>query len=238
MQLGADRVAPLGAPRTSSDVAQHIDHTLLKPDATIQEIDKLCEEARRYGFATVCLNSVNIAYAARLLAGSHTVPIAVVGFPLGASAPKAKAFEAREAVRCGAREIDMVINQTALKSKDYRLALDDISSVVRAVSPIPVKVILETAALTNEEKVAGCVLAKAAGAAYVKTSTGFGAGGATVEDIALMRRIVGAGMGVKASGGIRTAEDAAKMFAAGADRVGASASVAIVTGQKAAAGKY
>jgi deoxyribose-phosphate aldolase len=238
LALGADRIAPLGAPRTSSDVAQHIDHTLLKPDATIQEIDKLCEEARRYGFATVCLNSVNIAYAARRLAGSHTVPIAVVGFPLGASPPKAKAFEAREAVRCGAREIDMVINQTALKSKDYRLAFDDISSVVRAVSPVPVKVILETAALSMDEKIAGCVLAKAAGAAYVKTSTGFGAGGATVEDISLMRRIVGAGMGVKASGGIRTAEDAAKMFAAGADRVGASASVAIVTGQKAVEGKY
>jgi deoxyribose-phosphate aldolase len=238
VQLGADRVAPLGAPRTSADVAKHIDHTLLKPDATVAELDKLCEEARRYGFATVCVNSVNVAHVARLLAGSATVPIAVVGFPLGASAPKAKAFEAREAVRCGAREIDMVVNQGALKSKDYRLVLDDIASVVRAVSPTPVKVILETAALNQDEKIAGCVLAKAAGAAYVKTSTGFGPGGATVEDIALMRRIVGAGMGVKASGGIRSAEDAARMFAAGADRVGASASVAIVTAQNAGAGKY
>ncbi len=238
VQLGVDRVAPLGAPRTSADVARHIDHTLLKPDATVAELDKLCDEARRHGFATVCVNSVNVAHAARLLSGSATVPIAVVGFPLGASAPKAKAFEAREAVRCGAREIDMVVNQGALKSKDYRLVLDDISSVVRAVGPVPVKVILETAALSQDEKIAGCVLAKAAGAAYVKTSTGFGPGGATVEDVALMRRIVGTGMGVKASGGIRSAEDAAKMFAAGADRVGASASVAIVTAQKAGEGKY
>ena len=238
VQLGADRVAPLGAPRTSADVARHIDHTLLKPDATREELEVLCAEARKYGFATVCVNSVNVAHAARILAGSSTVPIAVVGFPLGASTPKAKAFEAREAVRCGAREIDMVVNQGALKSKDYRLVLDDISSVVRAVSPVPVKVILETAALNADEKIAGCVLAKAAGAAYVKTSTGFGPGGATVEDVALMRRLVGSGMGVKASGGIRTAEDAAKMFAAGADRVGASASVAIVTGQKPGASKY
>jgi deoxyribose-phosphate aldolase len=238
VQIGADRVAPLGPPRTSSEIARHIDHTLLKPDATRQELEKLCDEARRYGFATVCVNSVNVAYAATLLRGTSTVPIAVVGFPLGAAAPRAKAYEAREAVRCGAREIDMVVNQGALKSSDYQLVLEDIEAVVNAVKPTPVKVILETGALTQEQKIAACVLAKAAGAAYVKTSTGFGPGGATAEDIALMRRVVGTGMGVKASGGIRTTEDANKMFAAGADRIGASASVAIVTGQSAGAGKY
>lgn len=238
VQLGADRVAPLGPPRTSSEIARHIDHTLLKPDATRAEIEQLCDEARRYGFATVCLNSVNIAYAATLLSGSTTVPIAVVGFPLGAAAPRAKAYEAREAVRCGAREIDMVVNQGALKSNDYRLVLEDIQSVVNAVKPVPVKVILETGALSEDQKIASCALAKAAGAAYVKTSTGFGPGGATVEDIALMRRVVGSGMGVKASGGIRTAADAQRMFAAGADRIGASASVAIVTGQNSGASKY
>ena len=238
VQIGADRVAPLGPPRTSSEVARHIDHTLLKPDATRQELEKLCEEARSYGFATVCVNSVNVAYAATLLRGTNTVPIAVVGFPLGAAAPRSKAYEAREAVRCGAREIDMVVNQGALKSSDYQMVLEDIEAVVTAVKPVPVKVILETGALTQDQKVAACVLAKAAGAAYVKTSTGFGPGGATAEDIALMRRVVGAGMGVKASGGIRTTEDAQKMFAAGADRIGASASVAIVTGANPGAGKY
>ncbi len=238
VQLGADRVAPLGPPRTSSDVARHIDHTLLKPDATRAELETLCAEARKYGFATVCVNSVNVAYAATLLRGTNTAPIAVVGFPLGAAAPRSKAYEAREAVRCGAREIDMVVNQGALKSSDYQLVLEDIQAVVDAVKPVPVKVILETGALTQEQKVAACVLAKAAGAAYVKTSTGFGPGGATADDIALMRRVVGEGMGVKASGGIRTTEDARKMFAAGADRIGASASVAIVTGENPGAGKY
>lgn len=238
VQMGVDRVAPLGPPRTSQDVARHIDHTLLKPDATRAELEQLCEEARRHGFATVCVNSVNVAYAATLLKGSTTVPIAVVGFPLGAAAPRAKAYEAREAVRCGAGEIDMVVNQGALKSNDYQMVLSDIAAVVQAVRPIAVKVILETGALSQDQKIAACVLAKAAGAAYVKTSTGFGPGGATAEDIALMRRVVGSGMGVKASGGIRTAEDARKMFAAGADRIGASASVAIVTGQTPGAGKY
>jgi deoxyribose-phosphate aldolase len=225
------RVSP-DALRTSQDIAPFIDHTLLKPDATAAEVVKLCEEAKKYGFATVCVNSINVGTAARALAGSSVLPIAVVGFPLGAALPSAKAFETREAVRCGAREIDMVINIGALKSKDYALVLSDIQMVVAAARPWPVKVILETSQLTNEEKIIACALSKAAGAAFVKTSTGFSTGGATVEDVALMRRIVGDDMGVKASGGVRTAEDAMKMIAAGANRIGASASVAIVTGQK------
>jgi len=162
----------------------------------------------------------------------------VVGFRLGAGMTNAKAFEAREAVRQGAAEIDMVLNIGALKSKDYKTVFDDIAGVVQASRPAPVKVILETSMLDTEQKIIACGLAKAAAAAFVKTSTGFGGGGATVEDITLMRRIVGAEMGVKASGGVRTAEDAQKMIAAGADRLGASASVAIVTGKSAGAGKY
>jgi len=235
--LGATRFSPL-AIRTSRDLAGVIDHTLLKPDATREDVIKLCDEARRYGFATVCLNSSNVALAARLLAGCPTKPIAVVGFPLGAAATSAKVFETREAIRAGAQEIDMVINIGALKGRDYGLVLKDIAAVVEAARPKPVKVILETGALTQEEKIVGCALAKAAGAAFVKTSTGFGPGGATPEDIALMRRVVGNDMGVKASGGIRTTADAKKMVEAGANRIGASASVAIVTGQSVGAGKY
>ena len=235
--MGSRRISP-DQIRTSKDIAPFIDHTLLNPDATREQVQKLCEEARRYGFATVCVNSSNIPLAARLLAGSSVVPIAVVGFPLGAAVTASKAFEAREAVRSGAREIDMVINIGALKSRDYRLVSDDIAAVVRASGPAPVKVILETSKLTDDEKIVGCALSKAAGAAFVKTSTGFGGGGATAEDVALMRRIVGDDMGVKASGGVRTTEDAQKMLAAGASRIGASASIAIVTGQKAAASKY
>jgi deoxyribose-phosphate aldolase len=218
--------------RTSQDIAPFIDHTLLKPEATTAEVVKLCEEAKKYGFATVCVNSIHVGTAARELAGSNVRPIAVVGFPLGAAIPSAKAFETREAVRCGAKEIDMVINIGALKSRDYALALKDIELVVAAAKPWPVKVILETSQLTQEEKIIACALAKAAGAAFVKTSTGFSSGGATAEDVALMRRIVGDDMGVKASGGVRSADDAMKMIAAGANRIGASASVAIVTGQK------
>lgn len=229
---GASRVTPVGHTRTSPDMARYIDHTLLKPEATHDEIVKLCNEARQYGFATVCVNSSNVGLAAQLLKGCGTVAIAVVGFPLGAALPSAKAFEAREAVRCGAKEIDTVINIGALKSHDYKLVLDDIKAVVDAVRGVPVKVILETSQLDTEEKIIGCALSKAAGAAFVKTSTGFAKGGATVEDVALMRRIVGDDMGVKASGGVRSLDDAQKFVAAGADRLGASASVAIVTGQK------
>lgn len=219
-------------PRIEDGLAPFIDHTLLKQDATQTELKKVCDEAREWHFATVCVNSANIAFVARELDGSGVKPIAVVGFPLGASVGTAKAFEARQAVRAGAREIDMVINIGALKSGDYETVLQDISGVVEASAPWPVKVILETGSLNEEEKIIGCALSKAAGAAFVKTSTGFGKGGATVEDIALMRRIVGKNMGVKASGGVRTREDAEAMIKAGANRLGASASVAIVTGQK------
>ncbi len=218
--------------RTSQDIAQFIDHTLLKPEATREEVLKLCEEAKKYGFATVCVNSINVGTAARALHGSPVIAIAVVGFPLGAGIPTAKAFETREAVRCGAKEIDTVINIGALKGKDYALVQKDIEAVVNAAKPWPVKVILETSQLTNEEKIIGCALSKAAGAAFVKTSTGFAQGGATVEDVALMRRIVGEDVGVKASGGVRSTEDAMKMISAGANRIGASASIAIVTGAK------
>ncbi len=230
--LGANRIAPDGHLRTSSDMARHIDHTLLKADATREDVIKLCEEARKHNFATVCLNAAWIPLAAKMLAGCSTVPIAVVGFPLGASLGSAKAFEAREAVRAGAREIDMVINIGALKSRDYKTVVDDIKAVVDASRPYPVKVILETSELDTEQKIIACALSKAGGAAFVKTSTGFTKGGATADDVALMRRIVGPEMGVKASGGVRTAEDVQKMFEAGANRIGASASVAIVPGQK------
>ena len=231
--IGATRFgAAAGGNRPKGDIAGMIDHTLLKPEATRAELEKVCAEARTWHFATVCVNSSNIPLVAKLLAGSGVKPIAVVGFPLGAMTPTAKAFEAREAVRNGAREIDMVVNLGALRSKDYAVVFDDICRVVQASRPYPVKVILETAGLTNDEKIIGCSLSKAAGAAFVKTATGFGPGGATVEDIQLMRRIVGDNIGVKASGGVRSTEDAQKMFAAGADRIGASASVAIVTGAK------
>ncbi|MBL8953582.1 MAG: deoxyribose-phosphate aldolase [Myxococcaceae bacterium] len=231
VKSGAARIAP-DRVRTSADIAPYIDHTLLKADATREEVVKLCEEAKKYGFATVCVNSSNVGTAARVLSGSKVVPIAVVGFPLGAALPSAKAFETREAIRCGAKEIDTVINIGALKARDYALVIKDIAMVVEAARPVPVKVILETSQLSMEDKIIGCVLSKAAGAAFVKTSTGFAGGGATAEDVALMRRIVGDDVGVKASGGVRSTEDAMKMIAAGANRIGASASVAIVMGQK------
>ncbi|MEI8054603.1 MAG: deoxyribose-phosphate aldolase [bacterium] len=215
-----------------------IDHTLLKPDATQVELAKVCSEAKDYHFATVCVNSSNIPFVARLLKGSGVKAIAVVGFPLGAATSQAKAFEAKEAIHAGAEEIDMVINIGAIKSKDYKTVYEDIRQVVEASRPHAVKVILETSSLDHDEKVIACTLSKTAGAAFVKTSTGFGSGGATVEDIVLMRKIVGENMHVKASGGIRTKEDAEKMVNAGADRIGASASVAIVTGKQAKAGNY
>lgn len=222
---------------TPSDLAPYIDHTLLKPDATSEQIRKLCEEARQYNFATVCVNSSNVRLAAELLRGSRVKAIAVVGFPLGAATPKAKAFETLEAIRNGAEEIDMVLNIGATKERDYKTVLNDILAVVNAAGEIPVKVILETSQLNEEEKVISCALSKAAGAAFVKTSTGFGGGGATVEDIKLMRRVVGPEMGVKASGGVKSYEDAINLINAGANRLGTSSSVAIVSGQK-ASGSY
>ena len=237
VQHGAARItAQAGTPQVSTDLAGLIDHTLLKPEATPGDIRKLCDEARQHGFASVCVNSSHVSRAKSHLGGSQVKVCAVVGFPLGAMAPGAKAFEAREAVRGGAGEIDMVMNIGALKAGDFALVQDDIARVVTAARPARVKVILETGMLDDEEKVAACTLAKLAGAHFVKTSTGFGKGGATAADVALMRRVVGGAMGVKASGGIRDQQDAIQMVRAGADRLGCSAGVAIVTGKKAVAG--
>jgi deoxyribose-phosphate aldolase len=231
---GAARVgAAPGVGAVETDLARMIDHTLLRPDATRDDVVKLCEEARTHHFASVCVNTTWVPLCRSLLGGpgGNDVKVcSVVGFPLGAMAPTAKAYEARDAVRQGAQEIDMVINIGALKSRDYETVFEDICRVVKASAPALVKVILETGQLGEDEKIVACALAKLAGAHFVKTSTGFGKGGATVEDIALMRRIVGSEMGVKASGGVRTQEDALRMRAAGATRIGASASVAIVTG--------
>ncbi len=231
VHAGASRVTSgLGAVPADLSVAGLIDHTLLKPDATPDQIAQLCYEARKYGFAAVCVNPVHVKLAAQLLKGSSVKVCTVIGFPLGATAPEVKAYEAEDAIHDGAQEIDMVINIGALKAKDYTLVARDIRGVVEVCHRhgVLVKVILETALLTDEEKIAGCLLAKEAGADYVKTSTGFGPGGATVEDVALMRRVVGTRMGVKAAGGIRTLEQAKGMVKAGATRIGASAGVRIV----------
>jgi deoxyribose-phosphate aldolase len=232
-EAGATRVASAaGTGQAPTDLAGMIDHTLLKPDVGRDDIRKLCEEARKYHFASVCVNSTWVGMCKALLSGSGVMVCAVVGFPLGAMVPTAKAYEAKEAVRAGASEIDMVVNIGALKGRDYETVFEDICRVVKAAAPARVKVILETGGLNTEEKIVACTLSKLAGAAFVKTSTGFGPGGATVEDVALMRKIVGTDMGVKASGGVRTREDVEKMALAGANRIGASASVAIVTGEK------
>ncbi|MGC9334994.1 MAG: deoxyribose-phosphate aldolase [Anaerolineae bacterium] len=217
---------------TDGSIAHMIDHTLLKPDATQDEIAQLCYEARKYGFASVCVNSANVELCAQLLKDSGIPICAVVGFPLGAMSTETKVFETQQAIREGAVEIDMVINVGALKSRDYELVERDIASVARAchAGDAILKVIIEAALLTDEEKVAASQLAKVAGADFVKTSTGFGPGGATVEDVALMRRVVGPTMGVKAAGGIHSYEEAQRMIAAGASRIGASASVKIVQG--------
>ncbi|MEJ2312712.1 MAG: deoxyribose-phosphate aldolase [Gemmatimonadales bacterium] len=233
VKAGADRVAStLGIVPADGSLSHLIDHTLLRPDATHDEIAQLCYEARKHGFASVCVNPSHVKLCADLLKGSEVLTCTVVGFPLGATSTEAKTFEAQKAVRDGATEVDMVINVGALKSRDYELVEHDIASVAAAVHAggAILKVIIEAALLTDDEKVAASQLAKVAGADFVKTSTGFGPGGATAEDVALMRRVVGPKIGVKASGGIRTRADVQKMVEAGATRIGASASVKIVEG--------
>jgi deoxyribose-phosphate aldolase len=214
----------------SSDLARMIDHTILKPDATPGEVQKLCEEAKKYSFASVCVNAGYVPLCARLLRGSPVKVCTVIGFPLGATSTASKAFETEQAIRDGAQEVDMVINVGMLKAGDTQYVERDIVAVVTAAKRqrVLTKVIIETALLSDEEKVKACLLAKKAGADFVKTSTGFAKGGATAGDIALMRRVVGSAMGVKASGGVRSREDALAMVASGADRIGASASVRII----------
>ncbi len=217
-------------PKATFKLAAMIDHTLLKPEATAAQIKQLCQEARRYRFAAVCVNPCYVSLCARWLERSRVRVCTVIGFPLGATRPEVKKYEARRALEDGATEVDMVLNVGALKDRDYEAVLRDIKGVVRVAHTAGalVKVILETALLTDEEKVAACELAQKAGADFVKTSTGFGLGGATVEDVQLMRSAVGDAMGVKASGGLRTWVDVQKMIAAGATRIGASASVKIM----------
>ena len=212
------------------DIARLIDHTLLRPDATRDQIVKLCREAVEYTFASVCVNSFWVPLAAAEVAGSPVKVCSVIGFPLGANLTEVKVAEAEAALGAGAQEIDMVQNIGALRSGDDKKVQADIEAVVQAAhrGGAIVKVILETALLDDDQKAKACLLAKAAGADFVKTSTGFGPSGATADDVALMRRVVGPKMGVKASGGIRTLADAQKMIDAGANRIGASASVKIV----------
>lgn len=211
------------------EIAKYVDHTLLKPEATKEQVEKLCNEAKQYNFASVCVNPTWVKLASDILKGTDVKVCTVIGFPLGANTPETKAFEAVNAVTNGAEEIDMVMNIGALKSGDTELVQKDIEAVVNAVKDKAlVKVIIETSLLTEDEKVTACQLSVQAGAHYVKTSTGFSTGGATVEDVALMRKTVGPNVGVKASGGVRTAEDAKVMIEAGASRIGASSGTAIV----------
>jgi deoxyribose-phosphate aldolase len=222
---------PAAAPAESAaDLAALIDHTILKPDATHADIEKLCAEARHYGFASVCINPCWVALSAHLLEGSPVKVCTVVGFPLGASSTPGKVCDTEIAVRVGAREIDMVLNVGALKGGDYLTVQCDIQAVAEAAhrGGAILKVIIEAALLTDEEKIAACVIAKQAGADFVKTSTGFAKSGATTHDVALMRQVVGTTLGVKAAGGIRSLDDLRAMVAAGASRIGASAGVQII----------
>ncbi|HWE23939.1 MAG TPA: deoxyribose-phosphate aldolase [Myxococcales bacterium] len=214
--------------RDPLELAPLIDHTVLRPDATANDVERACTEAREYGFAGVCVRLQHVALVSRLLAGSASRAISVVAFPTGTGGTAAKLSETRAALAAGAEEIDMVIDLEAVKRRDHRVVLQDIAAVVDCARPRAVKAILETGALTHEEKAIAAALAAAAGAAFVKTSTGFGSGGATAEDVALLRSTVGTHVGVKASGGIRTAADAWTMVDAGANRLGTSAGVAIV----------
>lgn len=230
VEAGATRLGLHAVGGGAGNVAAMIDHTLLKPDATKSEIETLCREAKEFGFASVCVNPTWVATCARLMRGSPVAVCSVVGFPLGATTADTKQYETRRAIFDGAREIDMVINVGALKSGNLHLVESDIRAVTSACREANVlsKVIIETALLTDDEKVTACTLAKAAAADFVKTSTGFVPGGATAEDVALMRRVVGEDMGIKASGGVRTLEGVNAMVAAGATRIGASAGVRIV----------
>ncbi len=233
IHAGAERVSNgLGGMPHDLKIASMIDHTLLKPDATQEQIAQLCFEAKRYGFASVCVNPTWIELCAKLLQGSAIKVCTVIGFPLGANTPEVKSFETAQVIQLGAQEVDMVINVGALKSRDLQLVARDIRGVVKTAHEkgVLVKVIIETGLLTDEEKVIACLISKEVGADFVKTSTGFSGGGATVSDVALMRRVVGPQVGVKASGGVRTYEDAEQMIRAGANRIGASASVKIISG--------
>ena len=228
---GTDMVPENIIKLTAVEIAQYIDHTLLKPEATVTAFDKLCEEAIRHGFKAVCVNSGWVAYVAKKLRGTPIAVCSVVGFPLGATHRLGKAFEARKAVEDGAQELDMVLNIGAMKSGDLKAVEEDILAVRQeAERPVLLKVIIETCLLTTDEKVKACEIAQKTGADFVKTSTGFSTGGATVRDVGLMRKTVGPEMGVKASGGIKDFETAAAMIVAGATRIGAGAGVAIIGG--------
>lgn len=240
---GAERIAAgLGIDHQliDSSVARMIDHTLLKPEATPEEISKLCSEAMTYNFASVCINPCYVKMCNELLKGTQVKVCTVIGFPLGAATTEIKRAEAEQALQNGAQEIDMVINIGMLKQGDYDYVFNDINQVVLAGKKYNAlcKVIIETALLTDEEKVKACLISKEAKADFVKTSTGFSKGGATAGDVALMKYVVGSTVGVKASGGIRTAEDAKLMIESGADRIGASASVKIVGGETKTTGGY
>ena len=214
------------------EIAKMIDHTILKPEATKEQVKNVCEEALKYNFASVCINPGQVAFVASMLKGSKVKVCTVIGFPLGANTTRVKAIEASEAIKDGAEEVDMVINIVRLMDKDYDYVREDIKTVVEAAKGKALtKVIIESCLLTDEEKVTACKLAKEAGADFVKTSTGFSKGGATYEDIKLMRETVGSEMGVKASGGVRSNKDALSMIEAGATRIGASASIAICEGE-------
>ncbi|HEM3442116.1 TPA: deoxyribose-phosphate aldolase [Streptococcus suis] len=212
---------------------KYIDHTILKPETTQEQVEKILAEAKEYDFASVCVNPTWVALAAESLKDSDVKVCTVIGFPLGANTPAVKAFETKDAISNGADEIDMVINIGALKTGNYDLVLEDIKAVVAASGDKLVKVIIEACLLTDDEKVKACQLSQEAGADYVKTSTGFSTGGATVADVALMRKTVGPDMGVKASGGARSYEDAIAFIEAGASRIGASSGVAIMNGVQA-----
>ncbi len=233
VQAGAERLSStIGVIPQDLRLAGMIDHTLLKPEATPDQIAQLCFEARKYGFASVCINPAWVELCAQLLKGSQVKVCTTIGFPLGATDYEVKAFETQHAIQHGATEIDMVINIGALKARDLELVAKDIRGVVAAAHAggAIVKVIIEAVLLTDEEKTIACLLSKEAGADFVKTSTGFASGGATVHDVALMRRVVGPEMGVKAAGGVRTYEDAENMIKAGATRIGASAGIKIIQG--------